>query len=85
MAIVRAKFYVSQISQYGHPGNTNTGKTVKMMPVTSGSEENKAFWAATPTGSIEMTIKPSDVADMFQIGQEILIDFHIPDTPAASE
>lgn len=82
MGIVQAKFYVSEISQYGHPGNKNTGKRIKMMPVTSGSEENKAFWAATPTGSIEMTIKPSDVADQFEIGQEILIDFHLPDKPA---
>ena len=40
--------------------------------VTSGSDENKAFFAATPTGNIHLhTLK----AGMFEVGKEYYIDF----------
>lgn len=63
----------------------NNGRTVKFVPVTSGSEENKRFYAATPSGSVEFTV--SQVAseslglDAAKLGHEFYVDI----TPAATE
>jgi hypothetical protein len=47
----------------------------KMQPVSGGSDENKEFFAASPSGSIELsTVK----ADHFEVGREYYVDF----TPA---
>jgi len=70
MAVV-AKFYVTSIELFGW------ATKVKMQPVTKGSEENKEFWAATPSGSIEMTIKNETAAERFKPGQEMLITFDV--------
>jgi len=72
---VRAKFKVNAITDYGRDG----GKKVEMRPVYSADpeHENKAFWEATPSGSIEMHIKTS-AAEAFEVGSEYYVDF----TPA---
>jgi hypothetical protein len=61
----------------------SNGKTVKFVPVSSGSEENKRFYAATPSGSIEFTVSPDAAKnlglDVAAIGSEFYVDI----TPAA--
>lgn len=65
---IRAKFNVAEITEYGNGGGTK----VVLMPVTTGSEENKAFWQWTPSGRIEMHISNPDAK--FEFG-EYYIDF----------
>lgn len=40
--------------------------------VTSGSEENKAFWKWTPSGSITLNAIRDD---LFEVGKEYYVDF----------
>lgn len=68
---VQAKFYVSSVEL------TTYATIVKMQPVTKGSEENKEFWAATPAGRIEMTIKNEFAAAHFKPGQEMYVTFDV--------
>ena len=63
-----AKFNVAEITNYGNGGGTK----VVLMPVTTGSEENKSFWNYTPSGRIEMHITNPDVK--FELG-EYFVDF----------
>lgn len=46
----------------------------KFSAVTSGSEENKAFWKWTPSGFIELS---SIRNDLFEVGKEYYLDFSI--------
>jgi hypothetical protein len=54
------------------------GVTVKFVPVTSGSEENKRFYAATPCGSVEFTVsqaaKESLGLDVARLGSPFYVD-----------
>lgn len=70
---VRAKFRVESIE------TSVSGSTIKMQPVTSGSEENKQFFKWTPSGSLNMGVVNPEVAAAFVPGAEFYIDF----TPAA--
>ncbi len=65
---IRAKFNVAEIAKYGNGGGTK----VTLFPVMGQSEENKAFWQATPSGKIEMHISNPDA--VFEFG-EYYIDF----------
>lgn len=71
--MIRAKFNVQSITK--HFGG---GVTVKLQPVTTGSEENKNFWKYTPSGELTMNIH-GEASDMFNVGQEFYLDF----TPAS--
>jgi hypothetical protein len=66
----------------------SNGVTVKFQPVTSGSDENKRFYAATPSGNVEFTVsqaanveftvsqaaKESLGLDVAKLGSEFYID-----------
>lgn len=67
--MVRAKFKVDSITLYAE------SRSVKMSPVTSGSEENKSFSKWTPSGSLEINISNPDAYDKFEQGKEYYIDF----------
>lgn len=67
---VRAKFSVSFVDQQH--------KTVYLAPVYSGSDENKAFFAATPGGQISLNTVNDAALSQFENGKEFYIDF----TPA---
>ena len=66
---VRAKFYVTEVVQ------TANGGRVRMMPVTSGSDENKEFFKWTPSGSLDMGTINEEALKEFVPGQECYIDF----------
>lgn len=71
----RAKFKVDSVEHYEYGGN------VKMSPVYTGSEENKGFWEATPSGSLQMRIDNQKALAQFEPGKEFYLDF----TPAPAE
>lgn len=88
--MVRAKFHVvrheitdSMQRDYSAGAAENSYKRVKLTtvvlhPVTSGSDENKAFFQSSPSGEIKLgTINPDAVAAL-EIGTEVYVDF----TPA---
>lgn len=70
--ITRCKFKCDSVSKQKH-WDKEKGflHTVKMSPVMSGSEENKEFWAASPSGSFELGCIH---ADLFEPGKEYYID-----------
>ncbi len=54
----------------------NNGTTVKFQPVQSGSEENKQFYAATPSGNFEATLskEAAKQLNLDMLGKEFYID-----------
>lgn len=45
--------------------------TARFIPVSSGSEENKRFWSATPSGKLEL----GTINEMpFEVGKEYYLD-----------
>lgn len=77
---VRAKFKVQSITQSAHWDRSKGGSlyTVQLNPVTSGSDENKRFFEATPGGEIKLSVVSEEVGKRFPIGAEFYVDF----TPA---
>lgn len=73
----RCKMKLTSISE-----SYSNGRCVKFVPVTGGSEENKKFYAATPSGSIEFTISEQAAKslelDVAKLGAEFYVDI----TPA---
>ncbi len=82
--IVRAKFQCVSITKtLGHVSNPETGKyepkpvyNYRFQAVTSGSEENKNFFASTPSGTIELQAVRDD---LFEIMTEYYLDFSLAD------
>lgn len=51
---------------------------VRLNPVYAGqdaSEEDKAFWEATPNGKLEMKIDNPNAADFFEVGRQYYLTF----------
>lgn len=75
MMATRCKFCCQSKREYQH-WNTNKPNLYEyeFMPVTGGSEENKQFFEATPTGSL----KVSTVRDgSFEVGKSYYIDMFL--------
>lgn len=76
---VRAKFVCNSITRQKHWDQAKGEiQTIKLTPVTSGSGENKSFYEATPSGSIELGTVNEAAAKSFELGKAYYIDF----TPA---
>lgn len=72
---VRAKFKVQSITETKHWDSAKPNMfTITMNPVSSGSEENKSFFEATPSGEIKMTVT-NGVGKQFPVGTEFYVDF----------
>ena len=51
-------------------------RTLNFTPVMgSGSDENKAFWDATPSGSLQLGVVNQAAWKMFQLGKSYYLDF----------
>ena len=75
---VRAKFRCDSITKTEH------GTSIKLYPVTSGSDENEKFYKYTPAGSVELSTINAEAAKQFVPGAEYYVDFTPMDsTPAA--
>lgn len=73
---VRAKFFVRAITRTLHwDKSKGTVATIQLSPVTGGSEENKAFFEASPSGSIDLGTVNEAAAEQFELGKEYYIDF----------
>jgi hypothetical protein len=72
---VRAKFRVTSVTRM-----ESEASRVTLAPVTSGSEENKAFYKWTPGGSISLETINTEASKQFEPGKEFFVDF----TPAES-
>lgn len=70
--MVRAKFKcVSMEKVEGWNGN-KFHYNYRFMTVSGNSEENKSFFAATPSGDVKLTAVR---ADLFEVGKEYYLDF----------
>jgi hypothetical protein len=79
MSTIRAKFVVQSVSYRQHwQDKSKRIGTVELSPVTSGSDENKAFYAATPGGIIKLETVNDAAIEALPLGKEFYIDF----TPA---
>lgn len=73
MSTVRAKFVCNEVSKKKHWDSSDRFlHEAKLSPVTTGSDENKEFFAASPSGSIQLG---SFLPDAFEPGKEYYIDF----------
>jgi len=71
--MTRAKFVCTTVSKSKHwDGSGRFLFTAKLNPVMSGSEENKKFYTATPSGNIELGQFGEDV---FEPGKSYFVDF----------
>ncbi len=78
--MIRAKFKVVSVTKNLHwDSQKGALSTIRLTPVTSNSDENKAFFEATPTGQLDLGVLGDDVAANFKLGGEYYVDF----TPAA--
>lgn len=72
MSVTRAKFTCNEVSKRIGWGGNAFVYAAKFSVVTSGSDENKQFFASTPGGSIEVsTVKE----DHFEVGKSYYVDF----------
>lgn len=73
---VRAKFTVQSIERQKHWDRTKGEiQTIKLIAVSDGSEENKAFFAVTPTASISLGTVNEEAAKQFELGESYYVDF----------
>lgn len=80
MSVV-AKFRVQQVKHIWYSNETEPDSvSVTLSPVYSGSEENKAFFAATPSGEITMLINNKIASAQFKPGQAYYVEF-TPEPP----
>jgi hypothetical protein len=72
---VRARFYIGQITRHAY--NPAQGQ-VKLQAVTRGTE-NKTWAAATPTGTLDMTIGNPAALEFFNdnLGKELTLTFEL--------
>lgn len=82
--MVRAKFRVESITS-SKWGPQQEVRTIKLVPVVGGSEENKQFYAATPGGSIDLQCLNLKAAEQFDLGKEYYIDFTPAEEAAESQ
>ena len=73
---VRAKFVCNSITRQKH-WDREKGEihSIKLLPVTDGSSENKLFYEATPSGIIELGTVNEAAAKCFELGKSYYIDF----------
>ncbi len=74
--VVRCKFIcLKKTESKGWTGSQPIHYGYEFGAVTDGSEENKAFFAATPVGEFKVA---TVTRDLFEVGQEVYLDI----TPA---
>lgn len=78
MAVI-AKFTVQKVAKTktgtDSSGNIKFGYEVTMYPVSSGSDEDRSFWQATPSGAISMSILNEDAGKQFEPGDTFYVSF----------
>jgi hypothetical protein len=78
---VRAKFRITNITLYESPEETGSVRLAAVYANRDGSScaENKAFWSATPSGTLEMHINNpaafKEFKEAFHAKRDVYIDF----------
>jgi hypothetical protein len=73
---VRAKFVVQEIARRKHWDKAKPDICdIKLSPVTGGSAENDAFYAATPGGQIVLGTCNSAAVAALELGKAYYVDF----------
>ncbi|MCL6605648.1 MAG: hypothetical protein K6T94_22520 [Paenibacillus sp.] len=73
--MIRAKFLCVEKGEVAYSLNATPSVKIVMQPVYGTSEENKAFFQATPSGKLELcTVNPKAAAE-FEVGKSYYIDF----------
>ncbi|MGE3463909.1 MAG: hypothetical protein AB7I04_18525 [Pseudomonadales bacterium] len=67
---VIAKFLCQDVTLYN-----GGSRSVRLTPVTGGSEENTKFWKYTPSGELRMQIDNPPASEMFEPGGEYYLTF----------
>lgn len=73
--MVRAKFLCTEVGKTGWQHPESIAAKVVLNPVSDGSEENKQFFKATPSGKIEMNVMNPQAAEQFEVGKFYYVDF----------
>lgn len=72
MPQVRAKFVCTNVND----SPEFQQKNIALMPVTTGSEENKSFSKYTPAGNVQLCISyETEASNFFEEGKEYYLDF----------
>jgi len=94
MSKVRAKFRLNSFTTELHnqyPHQTEEGqpdyskpvsvekRTLNFTPVTSGDDEDKMFWDATPSGSLQLGVVNQEAWKHFELGKLYYLDFTLAD------
>jgi hypothetical protein len=84
--MVRAKFRVTEVKDVAWEGSAPGMKNITLMPVGGAvggeSDENQAFFAATPGGAITLSVVNADASAQFTLGKSYYVDFsEAPDQP----
>lgn len=82
MNATRCKMRLRAIS--GGWNEHDGSRTVEFVPVGSGSDENKRFYAATPSGKLEFTISGAAAKDLGLDQGKIGSEFYVDITPASA-
>lgn len=73
----RLKFFVTNKSESMHTIGVEKIGSVKLVPVTSGSEENKSFYKYTPMGAIEFSTINQAALEELPLGAEVYITLEV--------
>lgn len=76
---VLAKFTVNSVNKRKGWGENPWVYDINLNPVTSGSEENKQFYAATPSGNITLSTVNESVASEMEPGKNFYVTFEAAD------
>ncbi len=74
---VKLKFQVTEQTQRKHWQGGGIIGSVKLNPVTGGSDENKSFYEATPGGSIEFSTVNEAALKSLPIGAEVYVTIEV--------
>lgn len=70
---VRAKFYCAWVKEI--PAGNREVQLHPVYPGSDASQEDKAFWQATPNGSLNMHINNPPASDLFVPGDHYYLTF----------
>jgi hypothetical protein len=77
---VKAKFVCKEVIRRKHWDQSKGElQSIKLEPVVSGSDENKAFYEATPSGSIVLDTLNENAGKYFELGKSYYLEFTLAD------
>lgn len=75
MTTTRAKFVVQSITRQKGWAEFPEIYQITLNPVVNDTEKNEHFYAATPGGNVDLSVFRESVGKMFDVGQEVYVDF----------